>query len=134
MNCNVPSMFRTLTIVSIIVFCCLLAWTDRSIGDSANIRSVQFTDVFLQDRHNVVIGEKIWKKRCRFCHGKFTHPDKGPKLAKLIKKRPKRYKPEFIYKRVTLGFRSMPAWKKKYTDDERMALVAYILSENFLTP
>ena len=129
-----PSMFRTLTIISIIVFYCLLAWTDRSIADSANIRSVQFTDIFLQDRDNVVVGEKIWKKRCKFCHGKYTHPDKGPKLAKLIKKRPRRYKPEFIYKRVTFGFRSMPAWKMKYTDNERMALVAYILSENFLSP
>jgi cytochrome c5 len=125
---------RTLTIISIIVFCCLLAWIDRSIADSANIRSAQFTDIFLQDRDNVVAGEKIWKKRCKFCHGKHTHPDKGPKLAKLIKKRPRHYKPEFIYKRVTFGFRSMPGWRMKYTNNERMALVAYILSENFLSP
>mgnify|MGYP003333708294 CR=1 FL=1 len=76
-------MFRTLTINSIIVLYCLLVWTALSIGDTANIMRVQFTDIFLQDREYVVIGEKIWKKRCKFCHGKYTHPDKGPKLAKL---------------------------------------------------
>jgi mono/diheme cytochrome c family protein len=32
---------------------------------------------------------------------------------------------------VTDGFRKMPAWKEEYSDDERMKIVAYIMSGSF---
>ncbi len=54
-----------------------------------------------------------------------THPGKAPKL------KPWRYKADFVFDRITNGFQKMPAWKDVYTKEERMALVAYILSDDF---
>ena len=53
------------------------------------------------------------------------YPGKAPKL------KPRRYTPEFVYKRVTDGFWKMPGWKAFYSDDERMKIVAYVLSRKF---
>ena len=103
-----------------------------SAGEAENAHKDDFTQGFLKNPENIASGQKIWAQRCKFCHGKWTHPDKGPKLAKRIKAKPKRYKPGFIYKRVTYGFRGMPSWKERYSDEERMAVVAYVLSNEFL--
>ena len=47
------------------------------------------------------------------------------------KLKPRRYKPKFVYDRITDGFRKMPAWKEQYSDLERMQIVAYIMSDQF---
>jgi hypothetical protein len=39
--------------------------------------------------------------------------------------------PEDIYLRVTYGYRRMPAWEELFTDDERMAITAYMKSRRF---
>jgi Cytochrome C oxidase, cbb3-type, subunit III len=39
--------------------------------------------------------------------------------------------PEDIYLRVTYGYRRMPAWEAVFTDDERMAITAYMKSPRF---
>ena len=44
---------------------------------------------------------------------------------------PRKYSPEFVYARVTDGFRKMPAWKDVYSDEQRRAIVAYVLSGEF---
>ena len=86
----------------------------------------EFTEEFLADPGAIDRGEVIWKEQCRLCHGQGTgYPGKAPKLQ------PRRYSPEFVYHRVTHGFRGMPAWKDVYDKDERMAVVAYILSNDF---
>lgn len=85
----------------------------------------EFTEGFLSDEDRIAAGQEIWEEQCRHCHGKSAYPGKAPKL------KPKRYKPEFVYKRITDGFRKMPPWKDVYTDQERMDLVAYILSKKF---
>jgi cytochrome c5 len=36
-----------------------------------------------------------------------------------------------VYDRVTNGFRAMPPWKQEFSDEERKAVVAYILSKEF---
>ena len=84
-----------------------------------------FTDSFLSDSDNIAMGEEIWAEQCRHCHGRKAYPGKAPKL------KPRKYKPNFVYRRVTDGFRKMPAWDEFYTDEERMQIVAYILSERF---
>ena len=86
---------------------------------------VPFTEEYLADEANVATGGEIWAAQCRHCHGAKAYPGKAPKL------RPHRYKPNFVYRRVTDGFKKMPAWKEEYTDDERMQIVAYILSDKF---
>ncbi len=86
---------------------------------------VPFTEEFLTDAANIDAGGVIWADQCRHCHGATAYPGKAPKL------RPARYEPDFVYRRITDGFRAMPAWKDIYTDEERMQITAYILSNRF---
>ena len=86
---------------------------------------VPFTDEFLADVHNIDAGRAIWEEQCQHCHGKSAYPGKAPKL------RPARLKPDFVYRRVTDGFRKMPPWKDVYSDEQRMQVTAYILSPRF---
>lgn len=84
----------------------------------------EFTEAFLSDEANIAAGAELWKQ-CRHCHGRNAYPGKAPKL------KPRKYKPEFVYKRVTKGFRKMPGWKDVFSDEQRMQIVAYILSKKF---
>ncbi|MBX2855034.1 MAG: c-type cytochrome [Rhodobacteraceae bacterium] len=86
---------------------------------------IPFTAEFLSDETNISVGGEHWKAQCRHCHGAKAYPGKAPKL------KPRKYKPDFVYRRVTDGFRKMPPWKDAYTDEERMQIVAYILSGSF---
>lgn len=85
----------------------------------------EFTEDFLADPDAIAAGQALWEDQCRHCHGRSAYPGKAPKL------RPRRYNADFVYDRITNGFRQMPAWGEIYTDEERMQLVAYILSDGF---
>lgn len=85
----------------------------------------EFTQDFLNDPANIELGRRVWEEQCRHCHGKDAYPGKAPKLQ------PRKYTPAFVYHRVTYGFRGMPAWKDVYSEEERMAVVAWVLSERF---
>jgi len=84
-----------------------------------------FTEEFLNDPEHIASGKAIWKAQCALCHGARAYPGKAPKL------KPKRYTPEFVYSRITNGFRKMPPWKDVYDDEERMDIVAWVLSRKF---
>jgi mono/diheme cytochrome c family protein len=84
----------------------------------------EFTEAFLNDPAHLAVGEEVWGT-CQGCHGRSSYPGKGPKL------KPARYTPEFVYDRVTNGFRKMPAWKDVFTKEERMSVTAYVLSKKF---
>ena len=88
-------------------------------------QQVVFTAVFLQASANIALGEKLWVKRCQFCHGKAAYPGTAPPLQIW------RYKPGFVYDRITNGFRGMPALKREFSEAERKAIVAYVLSRKF---
>lgn len=85
----------------------------------------EFTQDVLADPARIAAGREVWQDQCRHCHGKSAYPGKAPKL------RPRRYKPDFVYDRVTNGFRKMPPWKEVYSQDERISVVTYILSKEF---
>lgn len=85
----------------------------------------EFTEEFLQSEEALETGAAIWEEQCRHCHGSSAYPGKAPKL------RPKRYDAAFVYDRVTYGFRKMPAWEDVYSEEERMAVTAYVLSPEF---
>jgi len=70
-------------------------------------------------------GKEVFGKICKFCHGKSAYPGKAPKLN------PSRYTPEFVYDRVTNGFRGMPAFKEQFSEKERLAVTAFIMSKGF---
>ena len=79
----------------------------------------------LKNTDVIAKGEKIWDDQCKHCHGSKAYPGKAPKLQ------PRSYKPEFVWDRIHNGFRAMPPWKDVYKPDEIIALVAYILSDDF---
>ena len=85
----------------------------------------EFSVEFLASADAINNGGESWGKQCRHCHGSSAYPGKAPKLT------PATYEPEFVFKRITDGFRKMPAWKSVFTLEERKNLVAYILSSNF---
>ena len=79
----------------------------------------------LKDAKVVAEGEVLWKETCTHCHGSKAYPGKAPKLQ------PHRYKPEFVWDRVHNGFRGMPPWKEVYTPEQEVAVIAYVLSDEF---
>lgn len=85
----------------------------------------QFTEEFLNDPAILAKGQEIWEEQCQFCHGKNAYPGKAPRL------KPRKYTPEFVYKRVTKGFKGMPAWEEVYSQEERMSVAAWVKSKDF---
>ena len=87
----------------------------------------EMTAEYLARPDVIAVGKTVWVEQCAHCHGKNAYPGKAPKLkAKRYRKRPK-----FVWDRVTNGFRKMPAWDEVYTAEERMGVVAYIISKSF---
>ena len=113
------------------VACCALVFigigkVGGAAAQSAEVEAPpEFTEEFLKDAQNITAGGEIWSTQCRHCHGNSAYPGKAPKL------KPRRYKPEFVYSRVTNGFGKMPAWKAVYNREQRMNVVAYVLSSDF---
>jgi mono/diheme cytochrome c family protein len=79
----------------------------------------------LKDKTRITEGTALWKENCAHCHGSKSYPGKAPKLT------PHRYKPDFVWDRIHNGFKDMPAWKELYTPEQVIALVAYVLSDEF---
>jgi mono/diheme cytochrome c family protein len=79
----------------------------------------------LKDSKVIALGEKLWQEQCTHCHGAKAYPGKAPKLH------PREYKPEFVWDRTHNGFRGMPPWRDVYKPDEIIALVAYVMSDDF---
>lgn len=88
-------------------------------------QDIEFTAEFLNHPDNIALGQQLWAKRCRFCHGKETYPGSAPALQIW------KYTPEFVYDRITNGFRGMPALREEFSEAERKAIVAYVLSRQF---
>jgi len=86
---------------------------------------VRLAPEFLKDPRIIEQGRTVWKTRCQFCHGKAAYPGKAPKLD------PSRYTAEFVYDRVTNGFKGMPGWRQEFSEQELRAVVAYVLSKDF---
>jgi mono/diheme cytochrome c family protein len=70
-------------------------------------------------------GREVFGRICKFCHGKSAYPGKAPKLN------PSRYTPEFVFDRVTNGFRGMPAFREQFSETERQAVTVFVMSREF---
>lgn len=70
-------------------------------------------------------GGDLWGKQCRHCHGNSAYPGKAPKLT------PATYTADFVFDRLTNGFKKMPAWKTVFSLEQRKSIVAYVLSDEF---
>jgi mono/diheme cytochrome c family protein len=85
----------------------------------------KFDAAYMSNAANIKVGETVWTNQCRHCHGSSAYPGKAPKLN------PGAMDPEFIYERVTYGYRQMPGWKDVFSLEERKGVVAYIKSDSF---
>jgi len=103
----------------------VLVFAQTLITGTADAADVRFSKEFVEDPKIFAEGKKIWIKQCARCHGQRAYPGKAPKL------KPSKYKIDFVYKRVTKGFRGMPSWKRKYNKHQRMAVSAYIMHPDF---
>jgi len=85
----------------------------------------KFDAAYMSNAANIKVGQVVWANQCRHCHGSSAYPGKAPKLN------PGSMDPEYIFERVTYGFRQMPPWKDVFTLEERKGVVAYIKSDSF---
>ena len=85
----------------------------------------QFTEEFMNDPDVLAKGQEIWAEQCQFCHGKNAYPGKAPRL------KPRKYTVDFVYKRVTKGFKGMPSWEETYSQEERMSVAAWVMNKDF---
>jgi len=84
-----------------------------------------FTKKVMQDPAYIESGRQVWDGQCRHCHGNSAYPGKAPKL------KPSSYQPDFVYDRVTNGFRKMPAWRDIFSERQRVGVTVYIMSSEF---
>lgn len=84
-----------------------------------------FPKQILDDSKYSEQGKEVFDKICKFCHGKSAYPGKAPKLN------PSRYTPEFVFDRVTNGFRGMPPFKEQFSEQERQAVTVYVMGKGF---
>jgi mono/diheme cytochrome c family protein len=85
-----------------------------------------FTAAMIKDPAYVESGKQVWDSQCRHCHGDSAYPGKAPKL------KPSAYQAEFVYDRVTNGFRKMPGWKAVFNQQQRIGVTAYIMGDQFI--
>ena len=85
----------------------------------------KFSKAVMQDSAYIESGKQVWDGQCRHCHGNSAYPGKAPKL------KPNSYQPEFVYDRVTNGFRKMPGWKTVFNEKQRIGVTVYIMSNTF---
>ena len=86
---------------------------------------IKFTNEIMKNADFFNQGKEIWFDQCTHCHGYKAYPGKAPKL------KPKRYKPQFVYKRIAKGFRKMPAWEEIYSQEEMQSIVVYVMDKKF---
>ena len=84
-----------------------------------------FTDAVMKDTSLIALGQQVWDGQCRHCHGNSAYPGKAPKLKSSS------YQPDFVYDRVTNGFRKMPAWRDIFNERQRVGVTVYIMSDAF---
>jgi mono/diheme cytochrome c family protein len=85
----------------------------------------ELTEEFLNDPAQIELGQELFQQQCAKCHGRGAYPGKAPKLSV------KKLAPEDVYLRVAYGFRKMPAWEDVFTDEQLMAITAYVKSDDF---
>lgn len=108
----------------LLIILCLAAWPLAAPSD-LRADETELTEAYLNDPAHIELGQKLFKQQCSRCHGKGAYPGKAPKL------KPKRLSAEDVYLRITYGFRKMPPWEEVFTDEELMAVTAYVKSPGF---
>lgn len=115
--------FRSVLLFFALCLSGLTAHAQAAAGATEPVPS--FDKAYMASSSAINAGKEVWDTQCRHCHGNAAYPGKAPKLN------PGSYDPDFIFDRVTYGFRKMPPWKDVFTIEQRKAVVAYIKSNSF---
>jgi mono/diheme cytochrome c family protein len=113
---------RICLVVSLLAMAALATLPSASPGLA---QEPEFSEAFMSDEDNIRLGQELWRQQCVKCHGSSSYPGKAPKLN------PARMDPEEIYLKTTYGFGRMPAWEDVFSNEERMAITAYMKSDRF---
>lgn len=122
--CRTPFAACVSTLLAVLCFTSN-AWSEEAAA-AADEPVPAFTPVVMQDPANIESGKQVWDGQCRHCHGNSAYPGKAPKL------KPSSYQPDFVYDRVTNGFRKMPAWKAVFNQQQRIGVTAFIMGDKFM--
>lgn len=128
MGRQATSSVRLPVFVSTVIILCLAAFPSSAqrLKDASGRNPIpELPAERLDDAAVVTQGQEIWQDQCAHCHGSKAYPGKAPKLT------PRRYTPAFVFDRVTYGFRKMPPWEDVYSEDERVSVVAWVMSRKF---
>lgn len=85
----------------------------------------KFDPAYMRNPANIKVGQTVWTAQCMHCHGAKAYPGKAPKLN------PGTMDADYIFDRVTYGFKAMPPWKAVFSLEERKGVVAWIKSDGF---
>jgi mono/diheme cytochrome c family protein len=107
-------------VLMVLIGLTLLRGQEAAMADETGL-----TEEFLSNPENIKLGQELWRQQCVKCHGASSYPGKAPKLN------PRRLAPDEIYLKTTYGFGRMPAWEHVFSDEERMAITAYMKSDRF---
>ena len=121
--CRTPLTACVSTLLAVLCFTSN-AWSQDAAA-AADEPVPAFTAAVMQDPAYIESGKQVWDGQCRHCHGNSAYPGKAPKL------KPSGYQPDFVYDRVTNGFRKMPGWKAIFSEKQRVGVVTYIMSSDF---
>lgn len=119
------SEFGVAVFASVLMISSLWAQTPPDEAAENGEDEIVFAEEYLENPEVLAAGQEVWASTCQHCHGRSAYPGKAPIL------RPGRYEADFVYDRVTWGFRKMPAWEDVLTKDERMSVSAYVASKRF---
>ena len=104
---------------------------DRASGglgrrDQRHADETELTEEFLNDPGADRAGARSCSRaECSQCHGKSAYPGKAPKLN------PKKLTPEDVYLRMPTGCARCRRGRTCFTDEELMAITAYVKSNRF---
>ena len=101
-------------------------WSEEAAPAPSDEAAPVITAAMIKDPAYVESGKQVWDGQCRHCHGNSAYPGKAPKL------KPSSYQAEFVYDRVTNGFRKMPAWKAVFNQQQRIGVTAFIMGDDFM--
>jgi len=121
--CRTPLSMCVSTLLAVLCFSSN-AWSEETVAASSE-PIPEFSKAVMQDPAYIESGKQVWDGQCRHCHGDSAYPGKAPKL------KPSSYQPDFVYDRVTNGFRKMPGWKAVFNEKQRVGVVTYIMSADF---
>ena len=87
----------------------------------------EFTEEFLNDpARSIAQGKELFAAECAQCHGSELLSGQGAEAEAQEADAPRT-----SICASTYGWRNMPAWEDVFSQDERMAITAYVKSKNF---